>query len=708
MIRRAQAFRWAAVPSATILIGMFGLVAPGAAHAAGTVPAPTNVTGQSGAGEVTVSWTDLAALEGSPPDSYDVYYSTSQGSGYQLSADCTDVPAGDALALDPPGFPGGGSGSGPSCTVTGLTNGTPYYFEVVATLAGDDSSFSSPSDPVTPAGLPGPPTITSAAGGIGSASVSWSAPIDDGGADLIKYYVFIAPATTPDTDHATRAGGSCGGLSGVIASTTSCTVSGLDAGSYVFFVSAYNGAGDGQYAGQYSTASSEVTVTSAAPGAPANVTATASSAGQATIAWDAPEYAGDSSLTGFDVQIATSPSGSFSQALGMCATDSLSGSSTTCNATGLTNGTPYRVKVAARNNGHTSAYTNASSTVTPTGPPDTPGSVTAYASRGSAVLTWTAPASNGAAITSYKVQVATSPSDSWGDPSGTCASPSVSALSCTASGLTNDTSYRFKVLAHNSSGDGSYSSATSPVTPTPGALPEQLTARCPSGSCNGADLIGLNLSGLNLAGVDLTGANLTGANLAGANLAGANLNGATLTAATTTGINLAGANLSGATLIAIVGTGGNYHGANFTGATLVAAKLGGSDLIGANFTRANLVGTSRMSPKSHRRAIATRTLGAANFAGAKLNNANFNLVKANKVVFTGAALTRAKFIGAHLAGANLSKVKARNAKFTKADLTGANLTRADVRGADFRQAKIKKIKLKGAKYNAKAFGKAKR
>src|SRR5690606_3858311 len=73
-------------------------------------------------------------------------------------------------------------------------------------------------------------------------------------------------------------------------------------------------------------------------------------------------------------------------------------------------------------------------------------SVTAGAFSGMAVITWTAPASNGgAAITGYRA-VAVSDSTRF------CTS--IGATTCTVTGLTPDSTYTFVVRAQNAAGMG--------------------------------------------------------------------------------------------------------------------------------------------------------------------------------------------------------------------------------------------------------------
>jgi hypothetical protein len=77
--------------------------------------------------------------------------------------------------------------------VSGLTNGTAYTFTVAAWNDAGFSTASSPSSAVTPRTVPGAPTGVSAVPGNGQATVSWTAPVDNGGAAIVKYVVTASP-----------------------------------------------------------------------------------------------------------------------------------------------------------------------------------------------------------------------------------------------------------------------------------------------------------------------------------------------------------------------------------------------------------------------------------------------------------------------------------------------------------------------------------
>ena len=137
--------------------------------------------------------------------------------------------------------PGGvtGTSNGSSITVNGLTNGTSYTFSVYATNSAGNGSFSTASSAVTPFTVPNAPTGVSATPGNGTATVSFTAPLFNGGS-VISLYTAVS---TPD------------GVTGT-SNGSSITVSGLTNGtSYTFSVYATNTAGNGSS----STASSAVT-----------------------------------------------------------------------------------------------------------------------------------------------------------------------------------------------------------------------------------------------------------------------------------------------------------------------------------------------------------------------------------------------------------------------------------------------------------------
>lgn len=126
---------------------------------AGVPATPSAPTPTAGNGSVALSWTAPSA-NGSAITDYKVYYATSAGGSYTLFAD--------------------GTSTGTTATVTGLTNGTAYYFKIAAVNAVGDSALSAASTSSTPAAPPFfPPCFSSCTPSCGGPILSFS--VDGGG-----------------------------------------------------------------------------------------------------------------------------------------------------------------------------------------------------------------------------------------------------------------------------------------------------------------------------------------------------------------------------------------------------------------------------------------------------------------------------------------------------------------------------------------------
>jgi len=127
--------------------------------------------------------------------------------------------------------PGGITGTGASSpiVVTGLTNGTAYTFTVTATNTQGTSVPSAASNSVTPATVPGAPTIGTATRGNAQASVTFTAPASNGGSAITGYTVTSSPGDITATG-----------------SSSPIVITGLTNGTaYTFTVTATNAAGTG-------------------------------------------------------------------------------------------------------------------------------------------------------------------------------------------------------------------------------------------------------------------------------------------------------------------------------------------------------------------------------------------------------------------------------------------------------------------------------
>ena len=400
------------------------LVTTGPAVAPG---APSGVTATAGHGSANVTWT-APGNGGSPITSYII--TPFIGTTAQPST---------IVSGSPPAT---------SATVLGLTPGAAHTFRVAATNAVGTGGSSPPSNAVTPTALtvPGTPTNVTATAGIGTATVAWSVPAN-GGSPITSYTVTpslsgeggtpLPPVTVTGSPPA-----------------ASTVVSGLTNGAtYTFTVGAANAIGPSS-----SSAPSIPLTLPAPPAAPTGVTATVASE-SSTVSWTAPANGG-SAITGYTV---TPYIGTTAQPATVITGNPPATSKV---ITGLANGTTYSFKITATNAVGTGPPSAASNLVTPTSAsvPAGPTSVSAsVAGTTSALVSWTAPADGGSAITSYTITpyigiTAQTPTVITGNPPAT---------STVITGLATGTTYLFLVAATNAVGSGPASSPSNPVTPAP-------------------------------------------------------------------------------------------------------------------------------------------------------------------------------------------------------------------------------------------------
>jgi titin len=413
---------------------------------------PTGVTGSPGNGTVDLSWTAPAANGGSPITGYVV------------------TPFIGATAQPPTTF----NSTATAQTITGLANGTGYTFTVAATTAAGTGSASAPSATVVPRTVPGAPTAVTGTRGDGKVDLSWTAPASNGGSVITGYTItpYIgAVAQTPVF---------------VTTPATTRSITGLTNGTtYTFKVKATNAAGSGVD----STASAAVTP-AAVPDAPTGITGTPGNA-QVDLSWTAPAANG-SAITGYTVTPYIGATAQTPVAFASAATSQT--------ITGLTNGTAYTFKVKATNGVGTGADSTASSAVTPRTVPGAPTGVSAVPGDTAATVSWTAPAATGGSpITGYTV------TPYIGIVAQTDRVFSSAATTQTITGLTNGTSYTFKVRATNAAGTGAESGPSLAVTPR--TLPSAPTDL--SGTPQDASVALSWTAPVSDGGVDITGYTVT-------------------------------------------------------------------------------------------------------------------------------------------------------------------------------------------------------
>ena len=427
---------------------------------------PTGLIATAGNGRVTVSWSPPASNGGAAIIGYDLYMGTSSHGESRSPVS-------------------GGLIGGTNYTVSGLTNGTTYYFTADAVNDANLHSVVSAEASATPVSPPGAPRGLTAASGDAQVSLSWQAPGSNGGAAITGYRVYQGTSKNP------------------VASVTGTgtTVKNLANGTaYSFKVTAVNKAGEGPASG---AASATPTAKVTKPGLPNGLTASPGN-GKVTLSWKAPGSDGGTGISGYEIYRGTSPGGESSTPV---SASLVAGTSFT--VTGLTNGTRYYFTVAAVNKaklqsaksgeasatpsagasasasasasgsasatGPATASPSGGATATATGTAGAPAGLTATPGNGEVGLSWTAPASVGAAPpASYHVYQGTSPGFTLGTPV-----TRTSDTHATVTGLTNGTTYYFVVTAVDGSGTVSGTSGEASAQPLATAVLASATTTVP-------------------------------------------------------------------------------------------------------------------------------------------------------------------------------------------------------------------------------------
>jgi titin len=409
----------------------------------------------------TISWT-VPANGGLPITSYNLQYSSSSSAPYQWSS---------VIPYTLP--PSLSSATTLSYTISGLTNGTLYYFQVAAVNVNGEGPYSSQAtnstqlaNTATPSTTPTAPVINSSTSNQDQSSiVSWTVPAN-GGLPITSYNLQYSSSSSPYQWSSVIT--YTLPLSLYSATTLSYPISGLTNGTlYYFQVAAVNVNGEGPYSSQAtnSTQTANTATPSTIPTVPVINSSQSNQNTVSTVSWTVPSYNGGASITSYNLQYSSSSSAPYqwSSVIPYTLPPSLSSATTlSYTITGLTNGTLYYFQVAAVNlsgqGPYSSQATNSSqiaNTATPSSIPSAP-IITSSLSNQNTVSTvsWTAPADNGLPITSYNLQYSTS-SSGWLPVTPYKVPPTTSYI---FQNLTNGTEYFFQVAAVNFNGQGPYSS----------------------------------------------------------------------------------------------------------------------------------------------------------------------------------------------------------------------------------------------------------
>ncbi len=334
-------------------------------------------------------------------------------------------------------------GASTSYNDTNVLNGETYWYSVMAhTAAADGPRCRCIS--ATPLGPPSTPLDLTVIPGDGEAMLSWKAPEDDGGTEVVGYHVFRGEGRD-DIEW----------LTSVDVGTRSFEDTGLVNGqTYYYAVLAFNTEGSGPL----TSAVGVVPVT--LPDPPGEPMATVGN-GSVSLTWLEPTKDGGADITGYMVLRGTS-------ADSLEELRAIDGTLPTFEDTDVVAGTTYYYAVAAITSGGVGPMSPLVS-ATPYGPPGQPLDLVAIPGDGEVLLSWEAPDFDGASkITGYVVLRGGSHDDLW----------EVASLGDVYTyrdiGVINLRTYHYAVQAINKAGRGSVSaiSEVAPFKPdtTPGKV----------------------------------------------------------------------------------------------------------------------------------------------------------------------------------------------------------------------------------------------
>jgi large repetitive protein len=371
------------------------------------VPSGFSATAVSSS-QINLTWTDNSLAE----DGYKIEQSVVDNQHYQQ------------IAVTGP--------NATSYSVTGLNEGTKYYYRIRAYNAIATSAYSSEKNATTLSNIPVPPsglTITSTTSS--SVSLAWT----DNSNNETGFKIQRKQGAT----------GAYTTIKTTLANVTTYTDNDsalLDGTQYYYRVSATNSAGDSSFSNE----ANGITIMRA----PGGLASTAVSASQINLTWT------DNSLAENGYYIEQSPVDD----LHFVQIAATAANATAYSVTGLTAGTKYYYRVRAFNTITTSAYSNETNATTLSNIPAAPSGLTVTSTTSSSVsLAWTDNSNN---ETGFKIQRKQGATGAYTTIKTTLAN--VTTYTDNDSALLDGTQYYYRVSATNSAGDSSFSNEANGIT----------------------------------------------------------------------------------------------------------------------------------------------------------------------------------------------------------------------------------------------------
>ena len=327
-----------------------------------------------------------------------------------------------------------------SATVS-VSNGAEYVFRVAAKTGQAQGEWSARSSTVRPLGPASAPLSVRGTPDDSKVDLTWTVPDSNGGAAITDYVI----------ESSSNGGSTWSTIADGVSTVPAATITRLTNGvSYVFRVTAITSYGRGAV-----SELSAAVVPLKAASAPLALLAVGGDSG-ATLSWTAPASNGGTAITDYSIQRSVDSGSTWIDVV-----DPVT-ATTGAAVTGLTNGTPYVFRVAAKTAAGLGAWTAASAAVTPLKTASPPRSLQVTPGDGNALLTWLAPDSTGGSpVTDYIAQRSSNGGQTW-----VTVSDSVTATtSMTATGLDNGTTYVFRVAAVTLAGPGQWTAISAGAVP---------------------------------------------------------------------------------------------------------------------------------------------------------------------------------------------------------------------------------------------------